>query len=98
MDRLRVGIAGIGNVAPLNVAGYVGYEPCDLVAFASPRLDKAQALAKETGVEACYESLDEMLANADLDAVEILTPTYLHHEHVLAALAAGVHVSCQKPI
>jgi predicted dehydrogenase len=98
MDRLRVGIAGIGNVAPLNVAGYAGYERCELVAFASPRLDKAQALAEQTGVETCFETLDEMLAHADLDAVEILTPTYLHHEHVLAALAAGTHVSCQKPL
>lgn len=98
MDRLRVGIAGIGNVAPLNVAGYAGYEPCELVAFASPRLDKAEALAEKYGVKACFESLDEMLAQAELDAVEILTPTYMHHEHVLAALASGVHVSCQKPL
>ena len=34
----------------------------------------------------------------DIDAVEILTPTHLHHDHVLAALAAGKHVSCQKPL
>ena len=33
-----------------------------------------------------------------IDAVEILTPTYLHHDHVVAALAAGKHVSCQKPL
>jgi predicted dehydrogenase len=98
VDRLRVGIAGIGNVATLNVAGYAGYEPCDLVAFASPGLDKAKALAETVGVETCFASLEEMLEQADLDAVELLTPTYLHHEHVLAALDAGLHVSCQKPL
>ena len=85
-------------MASLNVGGYASYDRCDLVAFASPRLEKAQALADAVGVEQCFESLEEMLERADLDAVEILTPTYLHHEHVLAALAAGVHVSCQKPL
>lgn len=98
MDRVRVGIAGIGNVAELNVRGYAIDERCDLVAFASPRSDKAEALAAEHGVPRCYNSLDEMLASEELDAVEILTPTHLHHEHVLAALAAGLHVSCQKPL
>ncbi|MBV8462374.1 MAG: Gfo/Idh/MocA family oxidoreductase, partial [Acidimicrobiales bacterium] len=41
---------------------------------------------------------DEILADPSVDAVEILTPTHLHHDHVLAAVEAGKHVSCQKPI
>ena len=44
-----------------------------------------------------YTELDDLLADPAIDAVEILTPTNLHHDHVLAALAAGKHVSCQKP-
>ena len=45
-----------------------------------------------------YTALDDLLADPDVDAVEILTPTNLHHGHVLAALTAGKHVSCQKPL
>jgi predicted dehydrogenase len=95
---VRIGIVGAGNIAPLNARGYLAHERCDVVAICDPRRDKAQALASEWGVPNVYETLDQLLADDDIDAVEILTPTHLHKEHVLAAVAAGKHVSCQKPI
>jgi predicted dehydrogenase len=98
MDRIRLGVAGIGNIAPLNVPGYLDHERCDVVAICEPRLDKAERFAEQWGVPRCYGDFDELLADDEVDAVEILTPTYLHYEHVLAALAAGKHVSCQKPL
>ena len=39
-----------------------------------------------------------MLADDAIDAVEVLTPTHLHHDHAIAALEAGKHVSIQKPV
>jgi predicted dehydrogenase len=45
-----------------------------------------------------YRSFGELLADDDIDAIEVLTPTHLHAEHVIAAAEAGKHVSCQKPI
>jgi predicted dehydrogenase len=98
VDRVRMGIIGVGNIAPLNVAGYLDHDRCDVVALCDPREDKAQAMAHEWGVPKIYTRLDDLLADPDVDAVEVLTPTYLHKEHVLAALAAGKHVSCQKPL
>ncbi|MGA8372379.1 MAG: Gfo/Idh/MocA family oxidoreductase, partial [Acidimicrobiales bacterium] len=59
---------------------------------------RAAAAAELWGAAASYTDLDALLADPDIDAVEILTPTNLHHGHVLAALAAGKHVSCQKPL
>jgi len=50
------------------------------------------------GRAAVYNDIDEFLADPDIDAVEVLTPTHLHHAHVLAALEAGKHVSVQKPV
>jgi predicted dehydrogenase len=93
-----MGIVGVGNVAPLNVRGYLEHERCEVVALCDPREDKAQAMAQRWGVPKVYTELDELLADTDIDAVEILTPTHMHKEHVLAAVAAGKHVSCQKPI
>ena len=98
MDRVRIAIVGIGNIAPLNVAGYLEHEQCDVVALCDPREDKAHHMAREWSVPKVYTRLDDVLADDDVDAVEILTPTHMHKQHVLAAIAAGKHVSCQKPI
>lgn len=94
----RIGIVGAGNIASLNVAGYLEDPRCDVVAVCDPREGRAESAAAAWGVATAYTDLDAMLADPGIDAVEILTPTNLHHDHVLAALAAGKHVSCQKPL
>ncbi|HXY91845.1 MAG TPA: Gfo/Idh/MocA family oxidoreductase [Acidimicrobiia bacterium] len=98
MDRVRIGIVGTGNIAQLNVRGYLQHPKCDVVAVCDPRLPVAEAAARAWNVPKVYEHLDDLLADDEVDAVEILTPTYLHKEHTLAAVRAGKHVSCQKPI
>ncbi len=97
-DMVRIGIVGAGNIAAMNVAGYLEDPRCSVVAVCDPREGRAAEMAAVWGAPASYTDLDAMLADPDIDAVEILTPTNLHHAHVLAALAAGKHVSCQKPL
>lgn len=98
MERVRIGIVGTGNIAPLNVAGYLAHPHCEVHAVCDTREDRARAAAAEWGAPKVYTALDDLLGDADVDAVEILTPTMLHREHALAAIAAGKHVSVQKPI
>ena len=98
LDRVRLGVVGIGNIAAMNIRGYLDHERCDVVAVCDPRVDHARQRADEWGVPTVYGELDDLLADDSIDAVEILTPTHLHHRHVLAALDAGKHVSVQKPI
>ncbi len=98
VDRVRIGIAGIGNIAPINVMGYLDHELCEVVALCDLRKAKVEAMADRWGVPTTYTDLDEMLASDDVDAVEILTPTHMHHDHVIAAAEAGKHISCQKPM
>jgi predicted dehydrogenase len=95
---VRVGIVGVGNVAALNVAGYLDHDRCDVVALCDPRAEHVAEMARRWNVPRTYTALEELLADDEIDAVEILTPTHLHHDHVIAALRAGKHVSCQKPI
>jgi predicted dehydrogenase len=93
-----MGIVGAGNISTLNVAGYVDDPRCAVVAVCDPVPGRAAAAARAWGAESVYTDLGAMLADPGIDAVEVLTPTHLHHDHVLEALAAGKHVSCQKPI
>ncbi|MDE3085801.1 MAG: Gfo/Idh/MocA family oxidoreductase [Acidobacteriota bacterium] len=98
MEKVRLGIVGVGNISQLNVPGYLEHPGCDVVALCDAKVERARELAKTWGVPKVYGSLDDLLADDGIDAVEILTPTFLHAEHVVAAARAGKHVSCQKPI
>jgi predicted dehydrogenase len=98
LDRVRLGVVGVGNIVRMNVRGYLDHDHCDVVALCDTNVQRAEALAKEWGIPDAYGRIEDLLADPSIDAVEILTPTYLHHQHVMAALQAGKHVSVQKPI
>ncbi len=89
---------GAGNIASLNVAGYLEDDRCKVAAVCDPHEGRAEEAAAAWGVPSAYTSLEELLSDPSIDALEILTPTNLHHDHVIAAAEAGKHVSCQKPL
>jgi predicted dehydrogenase len=98
MDRVRIGIIGVGNIATLNVPGYLEHEQCEVVALCDPRPEVLDRRRREWEVGRGYAEVDALLADDEIDAVEVLSPTPLHAEHAIAALRAGKHVSVQKPI
>jgi predicted dehydrogenase len=70
----------------------------ELAAVGSRSQARATAFARELGFAAAYGSYDELLADESVDAVYVASPHALHAEHVTAALEAGKHVLCEKPI
>src|ERR1700694_3525629 len=54
--------------------------------------------ARASGLPPAYESMDAMLADKRVDVVHITSPNHLHHAHAKAALNAGKHVVCEKPL
>ena len=71
-------------------------EAWDVAAVADLDPDRRRVLARGTGALP-LATADELFAQDDLDAVVIALPTFLHHPMVMAALAAGKHVLCEKP-
>jgi predicted dehydrogenase len=93
---LRIGIIGCGGIGKTHIAAWTtaGYPPvavCDTVA------ELAQAAAHASQAQA-YTDVATFLAEAKLDIVSICTPPVSHHDLVVQALAAGVHVLCEKPL
>jgi predicted dehydrogenase len=91
-------MVGAGNIAAMNVKGYLLDPRCQVAAVCDTDEQVGRAAASAWGGAEFYSDLDAMLADDALDAVEVLTPTHLHHDHVIAALEAGKHVSVQKPV
>ncbi|HSS69259.1 MAG TPA: Gfo/Idh/MocA family oxidoreductase [Casimicrobiaceae bacterium] len=97
--RLRVGIAGLGRLGRRHAENLARRIPrATLVAACSPVAEEL-AWAKDTlGVERLHRNFDDLLADREIDAVFIVTPTSLHAEQIVAALSAGKHVFCEKPL
>ncbi len=99
MDRLRLAIVGCGNISRLNAPGYLQHPRCDVVALCDTRPERAKRRATEWGITPrLHEDFAQVLDDPAVDAVELLTPTWMHADQIVAALAAGKHVSCQKPL
>ena len=98
-ERIRVGIVGLGRLGRRhadNLAFRV--EGVQLVAAASPVEAERAWAAASLGRVATYPGLEELLAHPGLDAVWLVTPTSMHADHVIAAISAGKHVFCEKPL
>jgi myo-inositol 2-dehydrogenase/D-chiro-inositol 1-dehydrogenase len=94
MDRVRLAIVGCGNIAQLN-APNLRHPRCDVTVLCGPRRERAESRARQWGLtpRICADYA-QVLDDPAVNAVELLTPTYLHAEQIVAALAAGKHVSC----
>ena len=98
MDEVRLAIVGCGTISQLNAPGYLAHERCEVVALCDPVAERARARAREWGIDPrVHVSYDDVLNDPNVDAVELLTPTFLHPQQIVDGLAAGKHVSCQKP-
>jgi predicted dehydrogenase len=94
---LRVGVAGAG-VGVRYARSFQSLPGVEVVALCATTSRRAGPAAVGLGIGECYTSFATMLAEAALDVVVVATPNDLHHSQTLAAIAAGAHVLCDKPL
>ncbi len=94
---LRVGICGAGFIAQAHAHGYASLpDMATVTTIVDPRLEHAERLAEKFGARASADFAD--LLSSNIDAISLCTPTPTHAELAIAALRAGKHVLCEKPI
>jgi predicted dehydrogenase len=98
-DKVRVGVLGAGAWAEFaHLPGFKRDARCELVAIADPVRERAEAFAEKFGIPHVYDSHEALIAREDLDLVDVCTPSATHLELTWAALEAGKHVLCEKPV
>ncbi|MEE9378039.1 MAG: Gfo/Idh/MocA family oxidoreductase [Candidatus Lokiarchaeia archaeon] len=98
---LRVGIIGCGDIANLNVLGYIHSQDSEIVAVSDTDIKKAGNKLEQWGLRTLkiYPDYREMIDHEDLDIVEILTPHHLHGPMTEYCAKAGIAgISVQKPM
>ncbi len=98
MGLIRLGIVSTAHINRLLIPGAQASDKVELIAVASREQSKAEAYAREWGIERAYGSYDALLEDPDIDAVYISLPNTLHCEWSIRAVEAGKHVLCEKPL
>ena len=96
-DRVGVAIVGGGFMATVHSRAARAAR-ARLVGIASSTAEKSAKAADALGIDAGYASFEALLDDDAVDVVHVTTPNALHAEQAIAALAAGKHVVCEKPL
>ncbi len=99
LKKVRVGVLGAGAWARhAHLPGYLRDARCEVVAIADPQLDLARDAAREFDIPAVTADAHDLFGRDDIDAIDVCTPSATHFELAWAALEAGKHVLCEKPV
>jgi predicted dehydrogenase len=97
--KVKIALVGAGHIAQVaHIPAYKLNANLDLVAVVDDDPVKAEIVQQQCGFVEWYEDFSEMLRKADVNAVDICTPNYLHAPMAIAALRSGRDVLCEKPL
>ena len=98
MDRLRIGVIGLGWFGEIHCETIVGIPNLELAALCTRTPDRLSQQATKFGVKKTFQNYRDMLADPEIDAVSIVTMWDQHTDPTIAALQAGKHVFLEKPM
>lgn len=97
IDQINVGIAGTGFIGPAHLEA-LRRNNIKVLGLAEETPELSRQKAAELGIEKAFINFEEMLADPTITAVHLATPNFLHFSQAQAALMAGKHVICEKPL
>lgn len=96
-EDIRIGVIGCGGFGLFALQHFTQAPGVRLTAMAGTHREAAHAAARRFGVPDIVE-VEQLVASPDVDLVYIATPPFLHYDQAMAALRAGKHVICEKPL
>lgn len=97
MAKLRVGVIGLG-MGKAHIEGFKEHPAAEVVAVADPDAKRMSVVADLYRIPNRYSSGEEMIRTEKLDVISVVTPNKFHKPLTVAALKAGAHVLCEKPM
>lgn len=97
VEKLRAGIVGVG-IGSVHASGYSKLPSVEIAALCDLDTKRAEQVAAQYKVKKIYSDYEAMLAEEPLDVVSVCVPNVLHTLVAIAALKAGKHVICEKPL
>lgn len=99
MTKVRWGIIGCGGIAEKRtIGGLLMAENAECVAIMDLSEEALERVGEKFGIARRYSTVEEILAQDDIDVVYIATPVFCHKEQVMAAAKAGKHILLEKPM
>lgn len=97
MSKVRVLLFGTSFARLVQAVGFRRHGGFELAGIAGRDAEKTRRIAGELGIRHASDDWRALLASVEADLVSVVTPADLHHPMMMAALAAGRHVLCEKP-
>ncbi|MEE2657101.1 MAG: Gfo/Idh/MocA family oxidoreductase [Candidatus Latescibacterota bacterium] len=98
MDQLKVGVIGVGGIAGTHMPGWGASGDAEVIAGSDLNEQILQSWGGEHSVDRLYANPADLIADPDIDIVDVCTPNMYHAPLSIAALEAGKHVICEKPL
>ena len=98
MDPVRIGVIGVGQIAKHHLETYSHIDGAQVVAAADINAEELDRVAERFGIEQTFTDFRQLLAEDDIQAVDVCLHNNLHAPVTIAALEAGKHVYCEKPM
>ena len=95
---LKVGVVGVGGIARIHMPGWAKSELAEVIAGSDVSEEILQKWGKENDVTQLYSKVDDLFNDPDIDIIDVCTPSAYHAPLSIAALKAGKHVICEKPL
>jgi len=97
-EKVRIGVIGVGQIGQVHLENYQAIPEVAVVAIADTDREHGQGVAGRYGIPDVYADFRELLRREDIQAVDVCLHNNLHMPVSVAALEAGKHVFCEKPM